>query len=364
MDTSDPDIQFDQNGRCHHCREYEERRVARSQPGKDNTRIMQETVERIRDVGSGKKYDCVCGVSGGVDSTYVAYLAKQLGLRPLAVHFDNGWDSELAVKNIENLTSKLSIDLETYVVDWEEFRDLQLAYMKSGVANLEIPTDHGIWASVYRTAVKHGIKYILAGNNMATEGILPWSWGYSRADLRSLEAIYARFGSRKFSTFPRMGLLRYLYYVHVTGITRFHILDCVDYNKATAKGLITEKLNWRDYGGKHHESRFTAFFQAYWLPRRFGYDKRRAHLSTLVASGQMTRNDAIEEMKSPPCTAEKAREYEAYVCKKFDIEKDDFVALMKMPRKTYRDYPSNPIYWPDILPKVTAVVRSLGLRHH
>jgi N-acetyl sugar amidotransferase len=292
--------------------------------------------------GQGREYDCIIGVSGGVDSTTVAYHVKRLGLRPLALHLDNGWDSELAVDNIKRTLDKLGIDLYTHVIDWEEFRDLQLSFLKASVPNLEIPTDHAISSLLLNTAVKKGIKHIVMGGNLSTEGIMPISWGYYNQDLRHIRAVHRRFGTRKLRTFPRLSLLRYLWVFLVRGVRYLPILNCLDYDKAKAKELIQEELGWRDYGGKHYESIYTRFFQGYILPVKFGFDKRKAHLSTLIASGQITREQALQEMtKDAYGTPELLAQDREFVIKKFGLTESEFEAIMKAPPKRHTDYPSN-----------------------
>jgi len=295
----------------------------------------------------------------------VAWLAaKKFGLRPLAVHFDNGWNSELAVNNVENIVGKLGIDLYTHVVDWDEFRGLQLAYLRAGVPNLEAPSDHGIWGAVYGTASRNSVKYILSGHNIVTEGILPWAWGYSPRDWRQMKYINKRFGGGTLKTFPTVSFVKYLYWTYAKRLHRLPILNYVEYNKSAVISTIEQEVGWRDYGGKHRESRFTHFFQSYMLIRRFGYDKRRAHLSTLICSGQIDRDAALAEMEKPAMTDAEIQDEKAFVIKKLGIDDVQFESLMEQPLRTFRDYPSNPIYHPDVLPKITAVVRALGLRHH
>lgn len=345
MDTSDPEIQFNSEGICHHCLRFDERFAAEVPQGQEREARLQALVERIKASGKGKDFDCVVGVSGGVDSTYVAYAAKKLGLRPLAVHFDNGWNSELAVDNIKKTLKTLNIELFTVVVDWEEFRDLQLSFLKAGVANCEIPTDHAITALLFQMADRFGIKYILGGGNVATEGILPLSWGYYSQDLRHLEAIHARFGHRPLKTLPRLGLLRFLYLVLIKKIRLVPILNLLAYDKKKTMDLIQKELGWRPYGGKHYESIWTRFFQGYYLPRKFGYDKRRAHLATLVCSKQMSREAALEEMKKDPYEGHNVEEDRLYVMKKFGLSEAQFEDLMSAPTKSYQDYPSNAFFF-------------------
>jgi len=343
MDTSDPDILFDVNGTCNHCRDYDIK--ARPIVERANTGAaavdLHAVVDKIKRTGRKDEYDCVIGLSGGVDSTYVAYQVCRLGLRPLAVHFDSGWNSELAVNNIENTIKRLKLDLITFVVDWEEMRDLQLAFFKASVANCDTPTDHAFLAVLYRVAAQQGIRYIVMGTNYATEFILPRAWGYSPADLTHLRAIHKRFGKGQLRQYPTLGfIVRYFYYPIIKGIRTFRILNLMPYNKKGAKALMADEVGWRDYGGKHYESLFTRFFQAYYLPMKFGYDKRRAHLSSLIVSGQMTREDALRELELPTYPFDKLQEDKEFVEKKLGISAEEFDQILARPIRPYSDYPT------------------------
>lgn len=284
-------------------------------------------------------------MSGGTDSTYVALKLKELGLRPLIVHLDNGWNSELAVKNIENIINKLGFDLYTLVINWEEFRDLQLSYLKASVLDLEVTSDHAILAVLYKEASKRRIKYIINGSNIVTEGILPETWRYdAKTDLINLKAIHRRYGKQKLKTFPKLGIFRQSYYTYGKGIRMFNLLDYLDYNKEKAKKEISEKLGWRDYGGKHYESIITRFYQGYILPRKFGIDKRRAHLSTLICSGQITRAEALKEIEKPPYDEELLRQDLEYIPKKLGLSKEEFEAIMQLPSRDHDDFPNEKKY--------------------
>jgi N-acetyl sugar amidotransferase len=302
MDTTDPDIWFDEHGVSSHALNYDRTMkpiVDAAQSGKRATELAA-MVERIKRAGKGKPYDCIIGVSGGVDSSYLILQAVTLGLRPLAVHFDSGWNSELAVSNIENIVTRLGLDLYTDVVDWREMKDLQLSFFKASVANCDIPTDHAFPAVAFRQAAKHGIRYILSGHNLATESILPQAWGYNAADARHLKGIQRIFGTVKLKTYPVLGIFkRYFWYGYIRPITTVQLLNYMPYVKADAKQRITEELGWRDYGGKHYESVFTRYFQGSYLPRKFGFDKRKAHLSSLILSNQIARDAALTELATP-----------------------------------------------------------------
>ncbi len=342
MDTSDPEIVFDEQGVCNHCHQFDARMRRMVIPKSQRDARLAALLDEIRAAGKGKAYDCVIGVSGGVDSTYVAYLCKQWGLRPLAVHFDNGWNSELAVSNIEKTLKHLDIDLYTHVVDWEEFRDLQLSFLEASTPDGEVPTDHAISALLYGLASRHGIKHVLLGTNVVTEGILPLLWGYGYFDLRYIRGVHRRFGKSRLRTYPMLGLFRLAYYILVRKIQPISILNYVEYNKNQAMRVIEDELGWVYYGGKHYESIYTRFFQAHILPRKFDIDKRRAHNSALILSGQMTREHAFQAIAEPLYPEPRLEEEDRlYVIKKLEMTEDRFERMMNAPRKTFRDYPNN-----------------------
>lgn len=341
MDTTDPEITFDERGICNHCRGYQDLVRERILPELDRQKALECLADEIKRAGEGKEYDCVIGVSGGVDSTYLAYRVKQMGLRPLAVHMDNGWNSELAVSNIEKVLKKLGIDLFTCVLDWEEFKHLQLAFLKASVSDAEIPTDHAIWAVLYQAAAERDIQYILLGTNVVTEAILPTSWTSGILDWRYISSIQRRFGTRPLRTFPHVDFFRLRYYYpYVKKIKVVSILDYMVYDKRETTRVLEEELGWRPYGGKHYESIYTRFFQGYILPRKFSIDKRRAHLSTLIMSGQTTRVEALAEMSKPAYAGYMMEEDMEYVLKKLQLSEVEFERIMALPVKTYRDYPN------------------------
>jgi N-acetyl sugar amidotransferase len=340
MDTSDPDIEFDQDGACNHCRAYEARVQRLVHVGERGEKKLHELVSRIKEVGKNQEYDCVIGVSGGVDSTFIAYRAKQLGLRPLAVHVDNGWDSELSVHNIERAMKKLDIDLYTHVLDWEEFKDIQLSFIKASVLNWEIPTDHAYSASVFRVACDHKIRFILHGGNMTTEGILPVAWGYANRDFRLIKGIQKRFGSVPMVSYPLLTLTRYFYYTRIRRIKYVYILNYGAYHKQNAIGILQKELGWQYYGGKHYESIYTRFYQGYVLPKKFHIDKRRAHLSTMICSGQIGRDEALQELQTDPYPAGVLDEDKLYVLKKLGLSEEEFEHLLALPVKSEASYPS------------------------
>jgi N-acetyl sugar amidotransferase len=338
MDTTDPAIVFDAQGVCNHCAEYDRRERGELFSKEVRDAKIKALLDEIKTAGRNKAYDCVIGVSGGVDSTMVAYKVKELGLRPLALHVDNGWNSELAVNNIELTVRKLDIDLHTIVLEWAEFRDLQLAFLKSSVANIEMPTDHALTSLLFRTASENGVKYVISGANVVSEAIMPVSWMQDSRDLQLIKAIHKRFATLPMKTYPACSMARYAYYVIARRIKYVPILNYLDYNKLSAKAFIQKELGWRDYGGKHYESVFTRFFQAYILPEKFKMDKRRPHLSSLVCSNQMTRDAALQELQKPAYPPELFRsDYELFL-KKMRLTAEEFEAIMKEPPKPAAAY--------------------------
>jgi len=344
MDTSDPEITFDQNGICNHCTRFETQIKPLWFPNQEGKQKLDAIIKQIKKDGKGNDYDCIIGLSGGVDSSYLAYILRTEypELRILSVHVDGGWNSELAVHNIENIVKNLNIDLYTEVIDWEEMKDLQLSYFKSQLANQDVPQDHAFFTTLYRIAIKHKIKYFLSGGNFATESILPSSWGYNASDGVQLRAVHKEFGKiklKKYKTFSSFKKL--VYYPYIKKIKTIQPLNFLPYHKDEAKAVITKKINWRDYGGKHHESRFTKFFQAHWLPIKFGYDKRRAHLSSLIVTKQTTRENALLEIQKPLYDKNELKEDKEFLAKKMDLSIDEFNNIMSEPNKSFMDYKSD-----------------------
>ena len=343
MDTTDPDIRFDEDGVCNHCADAVKEIARDWRRGEEGWAELETIAEDIRRRGKGRDYDSILGLSGGVDSSYLLHLAvRKLGLRPLAVHVDAGWNSETAVRNIELLVSRLKVDLHTCVVNWEEVRDLQVAFLKASVANQDIPQDHAFFGELYRLASRHGIQYVLTGNNLATESILPSSWGYDATDARHLTGIHRKFGSRPLKSYPTMGLFKYYFWwPFVRRMKRVSPLNFMDYDKDSATQVLKEEYGWKDYGGKHRESRFTSFFQSYYLPEKFGYDKRRAHLASAVIAGDMTRDEALAELNCPPFDEATARTDREFVAKKLGLSVKELESLMSAPKRNFSDYPNN-----------------------
>ena len=331
MDTTDVAISFDNDGICNHCKSYEiesEKVLFDSQEG---TETLHKKVAEIKAAANSNEYDSVLGLSGGVDSTYVAYLAKELGLNPIVVHLDNGWNSELAADNIKNTIRKLDFDLFTYVINWEEFKDLQLSYLKSSVIDIEAITDHAILSTLYKVAAKYKVKYILSGSNIVTEAILPNAWITNKMDAENIKDIHNQFGESPLKTFPFIDKWDKLYYFQFLGIETISVLDHVRFVKSEAKEIIAEKLKWRDYGGKHHESIFTRFYQGYILPVKFNVDKRKAHLSTLICSGQISREEAIKELELPVYDEKQLKLDKEFVLKKLDLNESEFQTILNAP---------------------------------
>jgi len=342
MDTSDPDISFDENGVCNHC-EKAIRRMRNSifgLPSDAKAQKRAELVKQIKRAGAGKPYDCLIGLSGGVDSSYLALSVKELGLRPLAIHLDNGWDSETSIQNIEKICTSLSIDLETRVLDWEEFKALQLAFLRASTPDSEIPSDHAIVAAMYDTAYAKGIAYILVGYNLSSESILPKAWSQGHFDWRYIQNVYHQYGpGGRLRRFPNLGKVKRLYYEALRGIRFVSFLEYFDYNKEKAKTIVAERLGWKDYGRKHGESNYTRIYQEYILPRKFGFDKRRAHYSSLIAAGQLTRDAALSLLAEPLYARPQESEQDiAYLMNKLDITRKDFDAIMASPPRSIRDF--------------------------
>lgn len=338
LDTfDDVNIVFDADGVCYYCHYYEEQKKLLLKEGKEAEELMEKTISSIKNYGKGKKYDCLIGVSGGVDSSYVAYLAHQKGLNALCVHFDNGWNSELAVMNIENIVNKLGFDLYTYVIDWEEFKDLQLAYLKASVVDIEVLTDHAIYGTMFKIAKDNDIKYVLGGHNVVTEGVLPYHWTYNKKDFVNIKAIHKQFGQRKLKTFPFLDK-KMKSFIQTSGVEFVNYLNWVQFIKDDVKQVLQKELGWRDYGGKHYESIWTRFYQGYILPTKFHIDKRKAHLSALICSGQMTREKALEELNEPTYATAILKADKEFVLKKLDLTEAEFDKIMKLPVKDHREF--------------------------
>ena len=340
MDTSDKDITFDENGVSNHYYIYD--KFMKTTYECEPYEMMMRVVAKIKSKRKRNEYDCILGISGGVDSSYLAhYATKVLGFKVLLLHIDTGWNSDIAVQNIKNLAEKLDLELHTYVLDWEVIKDLQRSFFLSGVANLDIPQDHAFSACMYNEAKKNSINYILSGGNMTTESILPKSYGYDSSDSRHLLDIHRKFGKKKLKNYPIFSLYkRMFYYPIVRSIKTFRPLDYLDYNKDDARALLMKEYGWKDYGGKHCESKFTKFFQNHYLPAKFGFDKRKAHLSSLIACGQMTRAEAVEEISKPLYDKDEFLLDKEYFIKKLDISHSEYNDIMSAKPKLHSEYKS------------------------
>lgn len=341
MDTDEPGISFNAAGECNYCTEGLEKVREGLLPLQERVRALQVLVQKMKKEGKGKPYDCLIGLSGGADSTTVAYTVKELGLRPYAVHLDNGWNSPEAEHNIRMTAGRLGIHLDTYVVDPEEFTDLQRAYLRASVGNIEAPTDHAISSLMLRTAADHGIKFILTGSNIVTESILARGWGYYNQDSRNIRSIHRGFGTVPLRTLPMTSLVDWVKFIYILGIRWIPFLNYIDYDKEQYKRLLTAKLDWKDYGGKHYESTWTKFFQAYILPTKFGVDKRKSHLSSMICSGKLDRDSALAELAKPLYEPDNFERDLAIVLERLRLSREQFEAIMAHPPKKHTDYPSN-----------------------
>lgn len=321
---ADPDITFDENGICNYFYEYHKAEQNHVVKGDEGLRECDLILQKIKRQGKNKKYNCITGVSGGVDSSFVVLKAKEFGLNPLVVHFDNGWNAEIANNNIQNIIEKTGFDLYTLVVDWMEFRDLQRSYFKANVVDLEALTDHAIICTLYKLANKLGIKYILSGSNIFTEQVLPKSWIWKKHDSVNIRSIHKTFGEVPLKTYPLLSSINLLYFNLFVKIRVINLLDYLDYNKLEAKIEIKNKLGWTDYGGKHCESVFTRFYQGYILPVKFKIDKRKAHLSTLIFSKQITKKEAQKELDLPIYDKHLLKVDYEFVRKKLGFSEEEF----------------------------------------
>jgi N-acetyl sugar amidotransferase len=342
MDTSDPLIQFDAKGNCNHCNSAIELGRKTWFPNQEGKKILDDIIGKIREEEKYKEFDCIIGLSGGVDSSYLAYYAVRNGLRPLVVHVDCGWNSEQAVKNIENVIKKLNIELHTFVVNWEEMKDLQRAFFKASLPDQDIPQDHAIFSALYNFARKNKIRYVLNGLNFATECIMPENWGYQAMDYRHLKSIHDRFGEIKLNDYPYVDFFhRYIYYTLIKRMKIINPLNYIDYRKDDAIKTMQKELDWQYYGGKHHESRFTKFFQSYYLPHKFNFDKRRAHLSSMIVSGQISRTEALEKIEENVYSENEMSNDLEYIAKKLDWTTDEFRSIIDLPPNRHQDFPTN-----------------------
>lgn len=340
LDTTIPGIRFDEKGVSQFCNIYDE--LEKLYPlGKEGETALQKLIRKIKLTGKNNKYDCILGVSGGTDSMYTLYQAVKSGLRPLAVHFDNGWNSKIAVKNIKSGCEKLNVDLYTYVVDWEEFKDLQISFLKASTPDGEIPTDVGIHATLIKTAAAENVKYVLNGHSFRTEFVMPIGWTYM--DGKYIRSVQKKFGKKSLKTFPNFTIYDMIWYNIIKGIKVVPFLNFFNYEKEKVRGLLEKELGWEYYGGHHHESTYTHFFQSYYLPKKFDIDKRKTELTAMVLSGHATRENALKEIENNPYHFE--QEVVDYAIGKLGLSKNEFEQIMNLPKKSFNDYPT---YFPVI----------------
>lgn len=343
MDTTDSQIVFDEKGVCDHCNTYYSHTLPHWDTGEAGLKELQLVVDKIKKEGEGKDFDCIIGMSGGIDSSYLVYVAKEvLGLRPLVFHVDAGWNSQIAVNNIERIVDHLHLDLYTEVIDWEEMKDLQLSYFKAGVPHIDTPQDHAFFATMYNFASKYQVKYILTGANFSTECIRnPIEWMYYQSDVIQLKDIHRKFGRKPLKKYPLTSILWHkLYLPYLRGIKVIKPLNYVPYIKTEAMQLLQDKFGWQPYPQKHFESRFTKFYESYWLPKKFGYDVRRVQYSSLIVTGQMTREEAIEKLKESPFDASNIQHDFEFIANKLGISTEELQSYFDAPNKTYKDYKS------------------------
>jgi N-acetyl sugar amidotransferase len=343
MDTTDSRITFDEHGVCDHCNNFYKHTFPNWKTGAEGWQALQQVVERIKKEGQGKDFDCILGISGGIDSSYLTHIAREkLGLRPLVFHVDAGWNSQEAVNNIEKLVDKLGLDLYTEVIDWEEMRDLQLAFIKAGVPHIDIPQDHAFFATMYNFAAKYKIKHILTGANYSTECVKnPREWIYFGTDVRQIRDIHRKFGQRPLIKFPLSNILRHKIYLrYLRGIRVVMPLNYVPYVKEQAMQLLVNQYGWQRYPQKHFESRFTRFYEGYWLPEKFGFDTRKVQFSALILTKQMSRDEALEKLSRPAYDESTIAQDFEYVATKLGISVSELQSYMDASNKTYCDYKS------------------------
>lgn len=354
LDTTVADIRFDEKGECHYCHIHDA--LGKEFPlTSDGQKKFLAIINEIKQKGRNKKYDIIVGVSGGRDSTFALLKTVELGLRPLAVHLDNGWNSEIAVTNIKNVTNKLGVDLLTHVLDWEEFKDLQLSFLKASVPDAEIPTDVAIHGILHKIAAQEHISYVVFAHSFRTEGVAPLSWTYM--DGKYIKSVQKRFGRRKLKVFPNMTALDVFYYRFIKNIRVVPLLAYLKYDQKEVTERLSKELGWNYYGGHHHESYYTHFFQSYYLPKKFNIDKRKVEYSALIRSGQMTRQKALDEIQNHPYPYDE--ELVGYAIKKLGLTKKEFDDIMAASNKSFRDYST---YYPFIkaLKPLLAVVQKLN----
>lgn len=341
MDTSDPNIKFDVSGVCDHCFSFQKNVLTTWHPNEQGSAILKKLLDQIKAEGGDKPFNCIMGLSGGADSSYMLHLlVSKFGLRPLVFHVDGGWNTDAAVHNIQVMVDKLSLELFTEVINWEEMRDFQLAFFKSGVPHLDVPQDHANVSTLYHFANKYKIKYIFNGGNYSTECVRnPLDWMYYGTDMAQIRDIHKRFGSVPLKTFPFSPILFHKIYLrYFAGVKVIKPLNLLPYIKQDAMNLLSEKYNWKSFPKKHFESRFTRFYESYWLPTRFGFDTRRVQYSSLILTGQMSREHALDLLEGPAYDLDTIDEDFSYIATKLGITEAELRHYHEMPLKSYRDY--------------------------
>lgn len=345
MDTTAEEITFDARGVCSFCQRFDVDIKPRleSVTVDEGKRRLDITLAGIRKLGDGKPYDSILGLSGGTDSSYLAHLAVQNGLRPLAIHVDMGWNTTESGQNVRRMVDRLGLDLQTITIDFDVMRRLQIAFYRASVRNCEIPQDHAFLEVLYSQAAAHGVKVILTGGNVATESILPRSWGYNAGDARHLRAIHRKCGEGSLRDYPTLGFFRrYVYYPLLRGIKEVRLLNFVPYNRRKAREILMETYGWVDYGSKHFESVLTRFFQGHYLVAKFGIDKRKAHLSSLILSGQTTRDEALEELKKPPYPSEELlRADKSHIARQLGLSLASWEEILALVPREHNEFPSS-----------------------
>tara|TARA_Y100000768_G_scaffold388808_1_gene387374 strand:+ start:10757 stop:11899 length:1143 start_codon:yes stop_codon:yes gene_type:complete len=344
MDNTDSQIYFDDEGVCDHCIVFKNKILPSWKFGVGHENFLQEKIDKIKRDALGKEFECIFGISGGIDSSFLLYkIVEDFGLKPLVFHVDAGWNSQIAVNNIEKLIEKLNLDLYTVVIDWEEMRDLQLSFFKSGVPHIDSPQDHAFFASMYKFASKYKVKNILTGGNFSTECVRnPKQWMYYQSDSSQLKDIQKKFGTKKLISFPFTNIIWHRFYLpYIKKIKTWRPLDLIPYNKNSAVKTLVEKFDFQEYPQKHFESRFTKFYESYWLYERFGYDTRKVQFSSLILTGQMKRDEALEILKSKPYDSIDIKKDFEFIANKLLISVDELKKYFLIPHKTYKDYKSN-----------------------
>jgi N-acetyl sugar amidotransferase len=352
MDSSDPNISFHENGMCNHCKTFYNETSKEWMPNEIGAMQLDEIIRKIKSKMKNKKYDCILGISGGVDSSYLALVLKKYNLRTLLVHVDAGWNKEVAVSNIQKVVEYTGFDLYTHVVDWEDMKKLQIAYLKSGISNQDVPQDHIFFSTLFKVAMKLGIKVFVSGGNFATECILPKSWHGSAMDAINLKDIYKKFGSSKLTNYDTINFFEYHFLYKILGMREVRPLNYMPYDRNKAIDEL-QQIGWRNYGRKHGESFFTNFFQNYYLPIRFQIDKRRAHYSSMIVTSQISREEALKLINEPLYNDQELANDYIYFCNKLSITPKEMENYMNLPIKSYSDYKN----WDSLLKYVTFVRR-------